>query len=73
MLDTTLNLLVGVGLAPPAVDLCPTGDARLDPVAGEIAVDRFVITAVRRLGMERMRARSDQRQVALEHDIDELR
>ena len=68
-----LELLGGVGLAAPAVDLRPAGDAGLDPVAGEIAVDDVVIEPVGGLGLERVRARADQREVALEDDVEELR
>src|SRR5512135_3851488 len=39
VLDALLDLLVRIRLAPPAVDLRPTGDAGFDAVAGEIAVD----------------------------------
>src|SRR5580700_3825337 len=63
-LDALLDLLFVVDLAAPAVDLRPAGDAGLDAVAGEIAVDRFVIEMVLGLGMHGMRARADQRQVA---------
>src|SRR5262245_5055775 len=73
MLDTALDLLVRVGLAAPAVDLCPASDAGLDPMAGEIAVDRLVIEAVLGLRVHGVRPGADQGQVALEHDIDELR
>src|ERR1700742_4418214 len=38
-LDPALDLFRSIGLAPPAVDLGPAGDAGLDLVAGEIAVD----------------------------------
>ena len=40
---------------------------------GEISVDRLVVQAVLGLGMDGMRSRADQRQVALEHYVDELR
>jgi len=42
-------------------------------MAGEIAIDRLVVEAVLRLGVHRVRARADQRQIALEHHVDELR
>src|SRR5262249_5489270 len=73
MLDAALDRLRVLDLAAPAVDLRPAGDAGLDPVAGEVAVDRVVETAVLDLLIDGMRARPDQRQVALEHDVEELR
>jgi hypothetical protein len=60
VLDAPLDLLVGIGFSAPAVDLRPAGDAGLDPVTCEIAVDRLVIEPVRGLGMDRVRARPDQ-------------
>ena len=42
-------------------------------MAGEIAVDRLVVQPVLGLGVDRVRARADQRQVALEHHVEELR
>src|SRR3954470_24469993 len=51
MLDARLNLLLAVGLAAPAVDLRPAGDAGLDAVAREIAVHRLVVEAIDRLGV----------------------
>jgi hypothetical protein len=42
-------------------------------VAREIAVDRLVEQPVCGLALHRVRARADQRQVALEHDVEELR
>jgi hypothetical protein len=55
------------------VDLRPAGDARLDPVAREIAVDCLVIEPVLGLGMHRVRARADQRKAAGEHHVEQLR
>src|SRR5215472_11219936 len=43
MLDALLDLFLAVGLTAPAVDLRPAGDARFDPVAGEIAVHSLVV------------------------------
>jgi hypothetical protein len=51
VLDAALNLFLAVGLAAPAVDLRPAGDARLDTVAREITVDRLVIKLVLGLGV----------------------
>src|SRR3954470_2073046 len=73
MLDALLGLLLRVGLAAPAVDLRPAGQSRLDAVTGEIAVNRLVIAARFRLGVDGVRARPDQRQIALEHDVEKLR
>ena len=64
---------MGVGLAAPAVDLRPAGDAGLDAMAGEIAVHCLVINLRLGLGVDRVRARADQRQVALDGHVDELR
>ena len=66
MLDALLDLLARVGLAAPAVDLRPAGDPGLDPVAGEIAVDHLVVEPVAGLGLQGVRPRADQREVALE-------
>src|SRR6185312_17515002 len=63
------HLLGRVGLAAEAVDLRPTGDAGLDAMAAEIAVDDLGILLV--MG-DRMRAGPDQRHVSPEH-IEELR
>src|SRR5437660_9349577 len=71
-LDALLDLLLIVDLAAPAIDLGPAGDARLDAVAGEIAVDGLVEQPALQLALHRMRARTDQREVAVEHDIEQL-
>jgi hypothetical protein len=63
------HLVVGVGLAAQAVDLRPAGDARQHVVAPRIARDLLLVFAIVR---ERVRARADQRHVALD-DVDELR
>ena len=68
-----LDFFLGVGVAAPAVDLRPAGDARLDAVAREIAVDGFLVEPRLGLGIERVRPRADQRQIAGEHDVKELR
>ena len=73
MLDAALDLLVGIGFAAPAVDLRPAGDAWLHAMAGEIAVDRIIVEPGFRLGVDGVRARADQRQIALEHDVEQLR
>src|SRR3954470_409431 len=72
-LDAFLDLLFVVDLAAPAVDLGPAGDAGLDPVAGEIAVDGFVEQAALQLALHRMRTRADQREIAGEDHVEELR
>ena len=46
MVEALRELLLGVGLAAPAIDLRPAGDARLDAMAGEIAVDDLGIETV---------------------------
>src|SRR6266852_3168694 len=58
VLDPALDFLVRVGLPAPTADLRPAGDAGLDAMAGEIAVDRLVIEPVLGLGMNGVRARS---------------
>src|SRR5262245_8109934 len=68
MLDAPLDLLVGISLTTPAVDLGPTGDARLDAMAGEIAVDRLVVALLLGFGVDGVRSRTDQRKVADQHD-----
>src|SRR6476620_4437019 len=73
MLDALLDLLGRSEFAAPAVDLRPSGDAGLDAMAGEIAVDCFVELAVLDLLVHRVWTRADQRQIALAHPIDELR
>ena len=73
MLDAALDLFLAVGLAAPAMDLGPAGDARLDPMAREIAVHRLVVEMLGGLGVDGVRPRPDQRQVAGENDVEELR
>src|SRR3954451_18837644 len=72
-LDAFLDLLFVVDLAAPAVDLGPAGDAGLHPVPGEIAVDGFVEQAALQLALHRMWTRPDQREIAGEHHVEELR
>src|SRR5215468_10432983 len=72
-LDALLDLLFIVDLAAPAVDLRPAGDAGLDAMAREVAVDRFVEQTALQLALHRMRPRADQRKIALEHYIEQLR
>ena len=67
------DLFLRIGVAAPAVDLRPAGDAGLDAMAREIAVDGFFVEPLFGLGVERMRARADERQVAGEHDVEQLR
>ena len=64
MRHALLDLLHCVGLAAPAVDLRPARDARLDPVAREIAFHNLLVSTTRRVALERVRARSDQRQIS---------
>src|ERR1700692_1978028 len=72
-LDALLDFLLAVALAAPAVDLGPAGNARLDAVAGEIAVDRLVEQPALQFALHGVRARTDQRQIALEYDVEQLR
>ncbi len=73
MLDALLDLFLGVGLAAPAVDLRPARDARPHAMAREIAVHDLVILPIGGLGVDRMRARPDQREISLQHDVEQLR
>src|SRR5271156_5571152 len=71
-LDALLDFLFIVDLAAPAVDLGPAGNAGLDAVAGEIAVDGFIEQLAPQLALNGVGARTDQREVALEHNVKEL-
>src|SRR3984885_3186164 len=72
-LDALLDFLLAVDLAAPAVDLCPAGDAGLDAVTREIAVHRFVEQPALQFALHGMRTRAHQREVVLEHDVEQLR
>ena len=73
MLDAVLYLLLAVGFAAPAVNLGPAGDARLHSVSREITIHRLVVRVLGGLGIDCVRTRSDQGQIADEDDIKELR
>src|ERR1700682_1762974 len=72
-LDALLDLLVGVDFAAPAIDLRPAGNAGLDAVTREIAIHGLVEQPALQLALHGVRAGADQRQIALEHDVEELR
>src|ERR1700733_5167669 len=72
-LDALLDFLLAVDFAAPAIDLRPAGDAGLDAVTREIAVHGFVEPPALQLALHGVRTRTDQREVALEHDVEELR
>src|SRR6202163_1773240 len=72
-LDPLLDLLFAVDFAAPAIDLRPAGNAGLDAVPREIAVHRFVEQPALQFALHGVRARTDQREVAFEHDVEELR
>src|SRR6267142_3069431 len=72
-LDALLDLLVGVDFAAPSVDLRPAGDPGLDAVAREIAVDGFVEQPALQFALYGVRRGPNEREVALEHDVEELR
>src|ERR1700694_1966363 len=72
-LDALLDFLFAVDFAAPAVDLRPAGNARLDAVAREIAVHRFVEQPALQFTLHGVRTRADQREIAFEHDVEELR
>src|ERR1700744_2914649 len=67
MFDAPLHLLDAVGLATKAVDLRPTRNTRLDPVAIDIARDHFLIEVV---VLECMGTRSYDRHVATQHVVE---
>src|ERR1700712_4470634 len=64
--DALLDLLLAVDFAAPAVDLRPAGNAGLDAMAREISVHRFVEQPALQFALHGVRARTDQRKVALE-------
>src|SRR3979490_1171175 len=72
-LDALLDFLFAVDFAAPAVDLRPAGNAGLDAVAREISVYRFVEQPGLQFALHGVRPRTDQREIALEHDVEELR
>src|SRR5690606_14079147 len=71
-LGTFADLLVGVHLAAPAVDLRPASHAGLDLVTGQIAVHDLGVEQVVRLRGDRVRPRPNQRQRAHQR-VEELR
>src|SRR5579875_1249958 len=71
--DAALDFVRRIGLAAPAIDLRPAGNAGTHAMPGEIAVDDLVIFALGRLGVKRVRTGADERKIALEHDVEELR
>src|SRR5450631_162914 len=71
-LDPLLDLLFAVDFAAPAIDLGPAGNAGLDAMPREIAVHRFIEQPALQFALHGVRARSDQREIALEHDVEEL-
>src|SRR5450631_809221 len=72
-LDALLDFFFAVDLTAPAVDLRPAGYAGLDAVAREIAVDGLVEQPALQFALHCVRTGADQRQVALEHDVEKLR
>src|SRR5258708_6124516 len=73
VIDALLDLLSRIGLAAPAGNLRPAGDAGFDPMTGEVTVDHLVIEPVRRLRLDSVRPRPNQREIAFEDDVEELR
>src|SRR6202166_2886305 len=71
--DALLDFLFAVDFAAPAVDLRPAGNARLDAVTREISVHRLVEQPALQFALHGVRTRTDQREIALEHDVEELR
>src|SRR5580704_8450345 len=72
-LDALLDFLLAVDFTAPAVDLCPAGDAGLDAMACEIAVDRLVEQPALQLALNGVRTGADQREIALENHVEKLR
>src|SRR5450631_2435989 len=72
-LDALLDFLLAVDLAAPAIDLRPAGNPGLDAVAREIAVDGRVEQSALQFALHGVRAGTDQRQIAFEDDVEELR
>src|ERR1700731_1638598 len=72
-LHALLDFFLVVDFTAPAVDLRPAGDAGLDAMAREIAVNGLVEQPALQLALHRMRAGADERKVALEHDVEQLR
>src|SRR6202165_4854636 len=72
-LDALLDFLLAVDFPTPAVDLRPSGNARLDAVTREISVHRLVEKPALQFALHRVRARADQREIAVEQDVKELR
>ena len=68
-LDAFLDFCFIVDLTAPTVNLRPPGDAGLDAMACEIAIDRLVEQSVLQFALHRVRARPDQRQIAFEHNV----
>lgn len=58
------NLLKRVGFVAPTVYLSPAGDAGLNLMASKVAEHSVVVEVVSGLGLQRVRARSDNRHLA---------
>ncbi|MNL56565.1 hypothetical protein D3C87_1800680 [compost metagenome] len=67
MLGTGTDFFIRIEFAAQALDLCPSGDAGLDPVSGEIAFDDIDIFAFAGLSVNGVRTRADQGKFALQH------
>src|SRR6266404_156428 len=72
-LDALLDFFLAVDFAAPAVDLRPAGNARLDAVTREIPIHRLIEQPALQFALHGVRTRTDQREAALEHDVEELR
>src|SRR5580692_12653917 len=72
-LHALLDFFLVVDFTPPAVDLRPAGDTRLDAVAREIAVHGLVEQLALQLALHGVGARADERKIAPEHDVEQLR
>src|SRR6202051_794221 len=70
--DALLDFLFAVDFAAPAVDLRPAGNAGLDAMTREISVYCLVEQLALQFSLHRVRARADQREIALEYHVEEL-
>src|SRR5580704_11975940 len=72
MLDSSADLLDRLCFASPSIYLRPAGDAGFNAVADRIVADRSRICNPGGARRQRMRPRTDQRHLALQH-VNELR
>src|SRR3546814_13556048 len=61
------DLFDRLGLATPAVDLCPAGNARLDAMPRRVLPDRLLVQQASGLGGDLVRPRPDDRHLSAQH------